>query len=73
MMCPYCGAENPDDAEVCSVCKQEILLEDTDVFLTREEKRKQMVVTYIWIIGTILGLAAAFYFLTRWTMGLVFG
>jgi len=66
MMCPYCGAENPDEAEVCSTCKQVILEEDTDVHLTPQEKRKQLFVTYVWILGTIFVLAAAFYAMASW-------
>ena len=70
MMCPYCGAENPDDTEVCSVCQQVILEEDTDIHMTAEHKRNQLIVTYIYIIGTILVLSAAFYALATWANSL---
>ena len=70
MMCPYCGAETPDELEICQTCHELILEEDTDVNLTPEEKRRQMIVTYVYLIGTTLFLAGAFYFLAKWTKNL---
>ena len=67
MICPYCGAEIPDGTEVCTVCQETILEEDTDINMTPEQKRKQLIVTYIYIIGTIIVLSASFYFLANWT------
>lgn len=66
MICPYCGAEISDEAEFCPICEKEILEEDTDANMTPEQKKKQLVVSYIYLIGTILALAGVFYALATW-------